>query len=63
VGERGRVMAMINFLSFAAILAASGVLWLLSNPLHHDPAEVFFTLGMVSFISISIVFLFRRRPS
>ncbi len=44
--ERGRVMAMINFLSFVAILLASGVLWFLSNTFGQNPAEVFFTLGI-----------------
>jgi hypothetical protein len=63
--ERGRVMAMINFLSFVAILLASGVLWFLSNPLHHDPAQVFFTLGILSLFSTSLVFLvqYRKRLS
>ena len=46
--ERGRVMATINFMSFVAILLASGVLWFLSDPLQQNPAEVFFTLGLVS---------------
>ncbi len=61
VAERGRIMAMINFLSFVAILLASGVLWLLSNPLHQNPAQVFFTLGAVSLVSISLVFSIRYR--
>jgi len=55
-GERGRVMAMINFLSFVAILLASGVLWLLSTTFQQNPAEVFFTLGALSLIATVIVF-------
>ncbi len=58
--ERGRIMATINFFSFMAILLASGVLWFLSNPLHQNPAEVFFTLGVLSLLSTSLVFLSRR---
>jgi len=61
--ERGRIMATINFLSFVAILLASGALWLLSNPLHHDPAQVFFTLGIISLFGTSLVFLFHRRKT
>ncbi len=61
VAERGRIMATINFLSFVAILLASGVLWLLSNPLQQNPAQVFFTLGMISLVSISLVFYVRHR--
>jgi acyl-[acyl-carrier-protein]-phospholipid O-acyltransferase/long-chain-fatty-acid--[acyl-carrier-protein] ligase len=61
--ERGRVMATINFFSFMAILLASGVLWFLSNILLQNPAEVFFTLGVVSLGSTSFVFLSRRHKS
>jgi acyl-[acyl-carrier-protein]-phospholipid O-acyltransferase/long-chain-fatty-acid--[acyl-carrier-protein] ligase len=58
--ERGRIMATINFFSFVAILLASGFLWFLSNPLGQNPAEVFFTLGMLSLVGTSLVFLLRR---
>ena len=63
VAERGRIMATINFFSFMAILLSSGVLWLLSNPLHHNPAQVFFTIGLLSLLSTSLVFLVHRRRS
>lgn len=56
--ERGRVMATVNFLSFVAILGASALLWLLSNPLQHNPAQVFFTLGWVSMVGTIIVAAF-----
>ncbi len=58
--ERGRVMATINFFSFVAILFAIGFLWFLSNPLHHDPADVFFTLGILSLLGTGVVFLFHK---
>lgn len=61
--ERGRVMAMINFLSFVAILLASGVLWLFSNPLHHNPAQVFFSLGILSLVGTLLVWLFSDRTA
>lgn len=61
--ERGRVMAMINFLSFVAILLASGALWLFSNPLHHDPAQVFFSVGIISLAGTLLVWLFDRRTA
>jgi len=55
--ERGRVMATINFFSFAAILLASGVLWFLSNVLQQNPAQVFFILGVISLGAVSAVYL------
>lgn len=55
--ERGRVMATINFFSFVAILFASGMLWLLSNVLHQNPAQVFFILGVVSLAAVSVLYL------
>ena len=55
--ERGRVMATINFFSFVAILFASGVLWILSNVLHQNPAQVFFILGVVSLAAVSVLYL------
>jgi MFS family permease len=55
--ERGRVMATINFLSFAAILFASGVLWFLSNVLQQNPAQVFYILGVASLAVVSTVYL------
>lgn len=57
-GERGRVLATQNFLSFLAILAASGVLLILGSALRLNPAQVFFTLGILSLIGIFTVYYF-----
>lgn len=54
-GERGRVMATINFFSFIAILCASGVLWFMHAILNLDSAHVFFFLGVLSVIAILFV--------
>jgi acyl-[acyl-carrier-protein]-phospholipid O-acyltransferase / long-chain-fatty-acid--[acyl-carrier-protein] ligase len=53
--ERGRIMATVNFLSFVAILIASGILWFLANQLHQNPAQVFFSLGLISLVGTAIV--------
>ena len=53
-GERGRILATINFFSFIAILAASGVLWMMHAVLELDPAQVFFYLGVVSLAGTAI---------
>lgn len=51
-GERGRVMATTNFLSFVAILLASGVLYVMGTMLHLDPAQVFLSLGLISLAGV-----------
>lgn len=53
-GERGRVLATVNFFSFMAILAGSIVLWVLGSMLHLNPAQIFFTLGLLSVIGLSV---------
>lgn len=54
--HRGRVLATQNFISFLAILGASGALWLLGSRLNFDPAEVLFILGIVSLMASIIVY-------
>jgi acyl-[acyl-carrier-protein]-phospholipid O-acyltransferase / long-chain-fatty-acid--[acyl-carrier-protein] ligase len=54
-GERGRILATINFMSFAAILASSIFLWLLNTPLKLSPAQVFGALGLLSLLSTSLL--------
>jgi acyl-[acyl-carrier-protein]-phospholipid O-acyltransferase/long-chain-fatty-acid--[acyl-carrier-protein] ligase len=54
-GERGRVMATINFFSFVAILGASGMLWVLNTALHLNPAQVFFTMGLFSLVVTGVL--------
>jgi MFS family permease len=51
-GERGRILATLNFLSFVAIGIASGVLWLMVTVFHLDPAQVLFALGVSSLAGI-----------
>jgi acyl-[acyl-carrier-protein]-phospholipid O-acyltransferase / long-chain-fatty-acid--[acyl-carrier-protein] ligase len=50
-GQRGRVMATINFFSFIAILSATGVLWGMHAIFDLNPAKVFFILGSLSLIA------------
>lgn len=46
--DRGRVMATTNFLSFVAIAAAAGVLWVFGSVFHINSAQVFLALGVVA---------------
>ena len=55
--ERGRVLATVNFFSFVAILAASGVLWVLGPVAHFSPAKIFFVIGLVSLSALGAVFI------
>jgi MFS family permease len=59
-GERGRVLATQNFLSFVAIFFGAAALWVLQTPLHLDPAQVFLTLGILSLIGTSLVHVLAR---
>jgi acyl-[acyl-carrier-protein]-phospholipid O-acyltransferase/long-chain-fatty-acid--[acyl-carrier-protein] ligase len=59
-GERGRVLATVNFLSFVAILSGSASLWLLHTFTDLNPAQVFGSLGFVSLIGLG--FLYRLFP-
>ena len=56
--ERGRVLATVNFFSFVAILGASVVLWVLGTRLHLNPAQVLFTLGVLSLVGTITVYSF-----
>ena len=56
--ERGRVLATVNFFSFVAILGASAVLWILGTRLHLNPAQVLFTLGILSLVGTITVYSF-----
>lgn len=47
-GQRGRVIATGNFLSFAAILIASAALWALDVKFHLNPAQVFLVAAAMS---------------
>ncbi len=55
-GERARVLATQNFVSFAAILWASGALWIMSSLLHLNPAQVLFTVGALT-LSVFVLLL------
>lgn len=58
--SRGSIMAAYNFLTFAGMLAASGVYWLLSGPLGLSSRAIFLVGGLVTVpVTISIV---RRLP-
>jgi len=57
--DRGRVLATQNFLSFLAILCASGALLLLgSSWLNLNPAQMFLVLGVLSLIGTIVVYSF-----
>ncbi len=53
-GERGRVLATMNFFSFVAILSASGVLWIMHAVIELNSAQVFFALGLFS-LAVAVV--------
>jgi acyl-[acyl-carrier-protein]-phospholipid O-acyltransferase / long-chain-fatty-acid--[acyl-carrier-protein] ligase len=58
--SRGSIMAAYNFLTFAGMLAASGVYWLLSGPLGLSARMIFLVGGIITVpVTISIV---RRLP-
>jgi len=50
-GERGRIMATVNFLSFVAILLATVILWVLGSLIGLNPAQVFAVLGGLALFS------------
>src|SRR5262245_50679923 len=49
--EKGRLMAVNNFLNMAAIAVASGALWLCSDILRMGPDRIVFTFGVVTLLS------------
>ncbi|MFN0118082.1 MAG: acyl-[ACP]--phospholipid O-acyltransferase [Elusimicrobiota bacterium] len=53
--DRGRILATANFLSFIAILFASGFLWLLGTVLKANPAQIFLVLGLLSLIATIVI--------
>ncbi|MFA5975521.1 MAG: MFS transporter [Elusimicrobiota bacterium] len=55
-GERGRVLATQNFLSFVAILIGAIFLWVLGTPLGLNPAQIFLALGITSLMGTAIVY-------
>jgi len=61
--ERGRILATINFFSFVAILGASVVLYLLNSLFGLNPAQVFFTLGLLSLIGTVLLCVFYVEPA
>jgi acyl-[acyl-carrier-protein]-phospholipid O-acyltransferase/long-chain-fatty-acid--[acyl-carrier-protein] ligase len=48
VAERGRVLAIGNFLTFVGILIASGAYWALDAKFHLNPAQVFLVASAMS---------------
>lgn len=56
--DRGSVLATQNFLSFLAILGASGALWVLGSFLQLNPAQVLFAMGLISLLGSIIVYAF-----
>lgn len=55
--DRGRILATANFLSFIAILIASGFLWLMGTVLKANAAQVFLALGLLSLIATAVICL------
>lgn len=54
--SRGSIMAAYNFLTFAGMLGASGIYWLLSSPLGLSARTVFLIGGIVTVpVTVSIV--------
>ena len=47
--SKGRVIAACNVLTFAAVIAGSGLLWLLSGPLGLKPDQILLVMGLASF--------------
>jgi acyl-[acyl-carrier-protein]-phospholipid O-acyltransferase/long-chain-fatty-acid--[acyl-carrier-protein] ligase len=57
-GARGRVLATVNFLSFVAILLASGFLWAMAK-LGAGPDAVFLILGLLSLAATAVIVAYR----
>jgi acyl-[acyl-carrier-protein]-phospholipid O-acyltransferase / long-chain-fatty-acid--[acyl-carrier-protein] ligase len=63
-GSRGSIMAAYNFLTFAGMLAASGVYWVLSGPLGLSAPMIFVVGGIVTVpVTIGIVRLMPFRAA
>jgi acyl-[acyl-carrier-protein]-phospholipid O-acyltransferase / long-chain-fatty-acid--[acyl-carrier-protein] ligase len=61
-GERGRILATVNFFSFMAILGASGALYVMGTLLRLDPAQIFGAVGFVSLAGMAVI-VFRTKES
>lgn len=48
--ERGKIIATNNFFSFAAILAASGCIYLFGEVLKINPAQTFLVIGIITIL-------------
>lgn len=53
--SKGRVIAASNVLTFAAVIAGSGILWLLSGPLSLKPDQVLLVMGLASFAATAYI--------
>jgi acyl-[acyl-carrier-protein]-phospholipid O-acyltransferase / long-chain-fatty-acid--[acyl-carrier-protein] ligase len=58
--SRGSIMAAYNFMTFAGMLAASGVYWVLSGPLGLTSQDIFLVGGVVT-VPVTI-YIIRRLP-
>ena len=56
--SRGSLMAAYNFLTFAGMLLAAGIYWLLSSPLHLSSRAIFLVCGLTT---LPVTFLIIRR--
>lgn len=53
--SKGRVIAASNVLTFTAVIAGSGILWLLSGPLRLRPDQVLLVMGLASFAATAYI--------
>ena len=53
--DRGRVLAMANFLSFVAIAAGTGVMLFINTFLQWNPAQIFIALGIISLFGTILI--------
>ncbi len=56
--SRGSIMAAYNFLTFAGMLLAAGLYWLLSSPLHLSSRAIFLVCGLTT---LPVTYLIIRR--
>jgi acyl-[acyl-carrier-protein]-phospholipid O-acyltransferase/long-chain-fatty-acid--[acyl-carrier-protein] ligase len=54
-GEKGRLLATNNFLNAAAILAASGALWLLHDAMGWSPSRILVAIGGLTLIATLVI--------
>ena len=53
--SKGRVIAASNVLTFTAVVAGAGILWLLSGPLGLRPDQVLLVIGLASFAATAYI--------